>query len=92
MSFDDHLGFSHSLNEAVTELSLMYTASPTFRLKTNQDCLHTHSGVFVYTETMQISDWKQQAISLKTEICLSQEILVASWGRGTRLQPPEQGI
>lgn len=29
---------------------------------------------------MQISNWKQQAISLKTEICLPQEILVASWG------------
>lgn len=55
-------------------------ASPTCPLKTNQDCLHSHSSIFVYTETVQISDGKQQAISLKTEICLPQEILGASWG------------
>lgn len=66
----------------------MYTASLTFPLKTNQDWLHTHSSIFVYTETMQISDWKQQAISLKTEISLSQEILVASWGNMDEIAAP----
>lgn len=72
MSFEDLQGFSFPFwAEHCLSWSLMYTVAvnygPAFTLKANHDCLHTRSGTFVDSKTTQISDWKQRAISLKTQ-------------------------
>ena len=94
--FEDLQGFSFSFwAKRHLSWSLMYAVvvnyGLAFTLKANQDCLHTHSDAFVDSKTTQISDWKQQAISLKTEICLSLEIFGCQLGKhGRDCSPPSK--